>query len=72
MLRRLSPNGLGAADGFRSGVRHDGADLREDDADARGDARHDRACCRGNESGHQGVFDEILRLGVTEGESNFP
>jgi len=36
------------------------ADLREDDADLRGNARHDRASGNGDEAGHQCVLNEVL------------
>src|ERR1700694_3174334 len=46
------------------GSRHYGSYLREDGADAGGNARHDRAGGYCNEASHQRVFDEVLTAGV--------
>ena len=40
--------------------RHDATDLREDRADRRRNARHDRTGSHGHKTGHQSVLDEVL------------
>src|SRR3974390_1321371 len=40
--------------------RHDATDLREDRADRRSNARHNRTGGHGHETSHQSVFDEVL------------
>src|ERR1700712_1517286 len=47
---------LGAA----ASSRERAANFRENDADLRGDARHDRTSGHGHETCHQSVFDEVL------------
>ena len=45
---------------LRSGAIQNCRDLREDRADTRRDARHDRAGCHGHKTRHQSVLDEVL------------
>jgi hypothetical protein len=40
--------------------RHDATDLREDRADRRRNARHNRTGSNGHETSHQSVLDEVL------------
>ena len=46
---------------------HDRRDLREDRADARRDARHNRAGGHGHKARHQSVLDEVLTARIFPG-----
>ena len=45
---------------------HNRRDLREDRADAGGDARHNRAGGNGHETRHQSVLDEVLTARILQ------
>jgi hypothetical protein len=47
-----------------SGRDHDGIDLTEDDVDAAGDSRHNRARRNRDKPSHQSVLDKILTATV--------
>jgi hypothetical protein len=50
--------------GVSGGGGHRAGNLAENNADACGNARHDRAGSDRNESRHQSVFNEVLSFGV--------